>query len=340
MVAARAPELRKPIKWYAMPRLFRYERSQKGRLREFFQFNMDILGAGPVAADAELMAAAHAVMRELGCGEDSFRIHINSRDLVSAVLQALEIPEEKKAAVYAILDKRLKVKPEALAEMYQTAGLAGSQSQELEKIFGLTPFVKFKERFPSSPAVAQAVETMDALFKLLEQHGCAKTAVFDFSIVRGLDYYTGLVWEVYDTGQNHRAAGGGGRYDNLIRDMGGESLPAAGFGMGDVVIADMLEDYKLMPEYRRRVDYYIVALEGCPLASVIGAAAKLRQRGYSVEYGFKDASVSKQMQHANAAGAAQAVFAGGVEEKEGKVKVKDLGTGKEETLPIAELFGK
>src|SRR5437667_459943 len=233
MVGERAQALKKPIRWFAIPQLFRYERQQRGRLREHFQLNMDVIGEAGPAADAEVMAAALDIMRA----------------------------------------------------------------------FGLGPFVEV-----------------------------------DFTIVRGLAYYTGIVFELFDQGRSLRAICGGGRYDDLIKAIAGVDLPCVGFGMGDVVLGELLKDRAKQPEAPAQLDAFLVAVSGEDVEPVLKLAHELRDLGVAVEYGLLHAAIRKQLELAAARGAPRAVLVGPDERAASEVVVRDLNAGTEEKVPVARLL--
>lgn len=332
LVVQKGSSLKKPLKWFSIPRLFRYERMQKGRSREFFQLNLDILGEPSVSADAELMAAAVHMLKSLGLTKNDFSIRVNSRKLVSEILMSYNLQPEFMAAAYGLMDKHGKPdeyrveKERLLREDSNNNALVES----VEKIFASTNNPADFSRFQSG------IE-LNELFNLIENYGIREYVVFDMSIVRGLDYYTGVVWEVFDKAKTLRAIAGGGRYDNLIELFGGEKTPAAGFGMGDVVLYELLKEKGLMPPYRKSAQVYIVNFDRATLVPAVSFAAQLREKGVAAEFALKGQAVGKQLEAAK--NARYAVFVGGTEWAEGKVKIKDMADGSEKVVPKDEAPG-
>jgi histidyl-tRNA synthetase len=259
MVAARQASLPEPIRWFNVSRCFRYERAQKGRQREFFQWNVDLLGLEGEIADAECISVAVDSLRELGLTPADAEVLISDRRLTSAFLVHLGIPDERVEHIFAVLDKRDKVPPEALAEMLVQAGLDTRQREGIERILSWRSLSDIDRRELETPEVRLAVEATERLFGHLADYGIADWCRFDIGIVRGLAYYTGPVWEVHDRKGELRAVFGGGRYDRLLADLGGKPMPACGFGCGDVVLGILLGERGLAPETEAAADCYVIS---------------------------------------------------------------------------------
>jgi histidyl-tRNA synthetase len=334
MVNAKGPALRKPLKWFSIPRLYRYERAQRGRLREFFQLNMDIVGCDTVAAEADLIAAVIEMLKGFGLKSDDFAVRISSRKLLSEFLTTLGIEEARKAPVYSALDKRAKIGEEAFRKLLAEEGLSTEQADRLEAFFQ----TKSISDLPMDKA-SESVTELNALWKSLEALGYGDFLVFDLSVVRGLAYYTGVVFEVFDKGIGLRALAGGGRYDSLLANLGGEAVSAVGFGMGDVVLAELLKEKNLLPQGRPGVDYYLADLspEELPRPGLLALGQRLRSRGLSVSYGLKGGKFKKQMEEANEAGAKRVLFFGSDRAPEGQYEVKDLATGEQKIIDEGNL---
>jgi histidyl-tRNA synthetase len=294
MVAARANSLRKPVRWYSVPQLFRYERQQKGRLREHFQLNVDIVGEADVTADAELLAVAIEVTRACGLGADDVVARISDRRLLSALLKAWGVPDECVPAAYAAIDKIERDPRNILIERLEKAGVPGPVAVGMLSAVSESDIASLRREHGGQVAVADGLDRIDQYLSLMEAHGLGAWVKFDLSIVRGLAYYTGIVFELFDKRGEFRAICGGGRYDNLLNDLGGVSLPALGFGMGDVVLGELLRARGLMPVGHTGTDFYVAAEDPVSDAEVIGLATSLRQIGASVEYAFRRGSLSKQ----------------------------------------------
>ena len=305
MVSARANSLRKPTRWFSIPQLFRYERQQKGRLREHFQLNVDMVGEAGIAADAELIACAIDICRELKLSSDEVVVRVSDRRVMHAYLAALGIGATAFDVVIGVADK-LGRQPRAVsAEKLAAAGLNEAQ---IYAVLGID-HVSIDEVSRAIVATsAPGLEHVDELRQLFDYVGelvpaGASWLKFDLSIVRGLAYYTGVVFELFDRSGEFRAICGGGRYDNLLDAIGGAALPALGFGMGDVVLTELLRARKLLPATEPSLDYWLTADEDVPMTTVMSEAGRLRAEGFSVEFALRRQSTSKQRKAAIAAGA-------------------------------------
>ena len=294
MVSAKVNALRKPVRWYSIPQLFRYERQQKGRLKEHFQLNVDIVGDSDVASDAELLAVALEVMRQCGLTSDDVVARVSDRRLLTSLLSAWGVPDESMPAAYAAIDKIERDPRDRLVERLRDAGVPDDISALVLDSVSASDSRALMTAFGHIPAVRMGLERMEQYEKLMEAHGLRDWVRFDLSIVRGLAYYTGIVFELFDRKGEFRAICGGGRYDNLLRDLGGVDHPALGFGMGDVVLGELLRARGLMPSEHRGADFYIAAEEPVTDAEVVRLATSLRQLGASVEYSFKRGALGKQ----------------------------------------------
>ncbi|HEX5831295.1 MAG TPA: histidine--tRNA ligase [Gemmatimonadaceae bacterium] len=284
MVAARANALRKPVRWFSIPQLFRYERQQRGRLREHFQLNVDIVGEADVLADAELLAAAIDVMRGLGLTSHDVRARVSDRRLLTSLVSSLGVDAAQHGAVFAAVDKIEREPRETITARLVAAGVAPASVDALYRLVRESDWAAVRQAFGARPEVAEHVARLDRYLHALDALGVGDWVQVDLSIVRGLAYYTGIVFELFDARGELRAICGGGRYDSLLGALGGVDLPALGFGMGDVVLGELLRERGLMPSVPATLDYWVAAAEGVPIAEVLGAAHLLRDRGQSVEY--------------------------------------------------------
>src|SRR5690349_14808321 len=309
MVAARANALRKPVRWFTMPQLFRYERQQKGRLREHYQLNVDIFGEPDVSADAEVLAVAIEIMRTLGLGPDAVRARVSDRRLLNALLKAAGVNDDQFPATYAVIDKiertPLAISHEKLAAAGMAADLAATITTLVSDSRSIEPL---RGQFPNEPEVAEHLDRFEQYFTLLEALGVREYVDLDLRIVRGLAYYTGIVFELFDASGEFRAICGGGRYDNLLQALGGVDMPALGFGMGDVVLGELLRARGLMPSSEPVIDYWIAHDDAGLLKMTQTIATLLRRLGYSVEYPLRDQAIDKQVKAARGAGARVAVL--------------------------------
>ena len=303
MVAARANTLRKPVRWFSMPQLFRYERQQKGRLREHFQLNVDIFGASEVAADAELVAFAVDIMRAFGLGASDVVVRVSDRRLLQAYLAAIGVPGASIPDVYVVIDKLERQPAGVSSEKLAAAGVPDAAIDRILRIAEVD-FAQLESALagtPAEPTVRAFGDFLRFVPALLGgEEGWLRV---DLSIVRGLAYYTGIVFELFDRSGEFRAICGGGRYDTLLQSLGGADLPALGFGMGDVVLGELLRVKGLMRPADSSADYWISGAEDVSLERVMREAARLRAEGHSVEYALRSQSLSKQKKAAVASGA-------------------------------------
>lgn len=337
MAAARAGGLRKPIKWFSIPQLFRYERAQRGRLREHFQLNLDIIGEDDVAADAELLAAAIDMLRAFGLTERDFVARVSDRRLLRALLLHAGVPEDRLVLVYNIVDKLERETREAIGARLR--GEAGMDAESVERtldIFRHTDFAAVRQAYGETEGVAPEIARMAEILGHVEAMGLGAYVRFDLSIVRGLAYYTGIVFELFDATGELRAICGGGRYDNLLGQVGGVQLPALGFGMGDVVLKELLSDRGLLPETRQTLDYYVIA-PAEQRAELLSVVHRLRDGGASVDYGYKAQGVNKQFKNASALGARRVVVLSPEASAQGEAVLRDSETREERRVPLAEL---
>ena len=310
MVAARANALPKPVRWFSVPQLFRYERAQRGRLREHFQLNVDIVGEPSELADAELLCVAIDIMRELGLGPMDVRARVSDRRLLNALLAAIGATDAQLGAVYGVLDKIERQPPDISREKLEEAGLVPHQIERIMQLPDLSSFDDLEREFGHvdgcKPAIAQFGRYLGHLHAL----GVEAWVDVDLSIVRGLAYYTGTVFELFDARGELRAICGGGRYDNLLNQLGGVDLPALGFGMGDVVLGELLKEHGLFGEVGAEgPDFWVVSGEHNEPATVLRTAAALRRMGYAAEYvlnaeKLRTQKSSAQIKAAERAGAA------------------------------------
>jgi len=323
LVIQKARELKKPFKWFSMPRLFRYEKAQKGRLREFFQLNMDIIGTESIYAEADLMASIATMLRKFGLADTDFAIGVSSRKLLATYLDEIGAPNP--AQVYPALDRRLKIGPEAFAKALADAGLTEDQVAKLDAFMSCKSIEEVAASVHSEAATAALNEIKD-LFATLEAAGFGACVNLDLSIVRGLAYYTGIVFEVFDKGKSMRAIAGGGRYDSLTEKLGGDRIPGVGFGMGDVVLADLLREHGKLPDPKQSVDFYIASF-GNDMKKVFETAQLFRANGNSVSHPLASMKMGKQLDQANYQGAKIVVYVDGDKAAAGEFEYKDLRDG-------------
>ncbi len=281
MIAAHARNYKKPLKWFSMPQLFRYERQQKGRLREHFQFNADIVGEQGPGAEAELIALAIDTLRSFGLGSDDFVIRLSSRAAWQEFFIKNGGKPEDEYQFYQAIDKLERETEDANREKLKKLGFS------LEQVYD---FIK----------KAEPVDGLQAIIENLRARGLSEFVKIDYGVIRGLAYYTGMVLEAFDKKGEFRAIAGGGRYDNLVKliSKGKVDIPALGFGMGDVVLCELLKERKLLPQFKQTIDvYFCIEYESLRLES-LSLIQKVRDSSYTVEYPLSSARYDKQFKRA------------------------------------------
>ena len=312
MAAARQRDFKKPLKWFSIGQFFRYEKQQKGRLREFYQFNCDILGESSPAADAELVALSIDLMRDLGFGSEDFAIKLSDRSAWAIFIEQAGIDAEKTDAFLQVIDKLERDKPEKLNERL------GELGTSLEAV---------KEFIDSGTAESEC-ESLQQILAELDARGMADFIRVDLSIVRGLAYYSGPVFEVFDIGKGMRAIAGGGRYDQLVQLVGGVDMPAAGFAMGDVVVTDLIRETSAANEQFEKaiseaeaIDAFVIIADEEQRSTGLKTVQQLREAGLQVNFSLTATKIAKQFQSAEQQGARLAVIIGA---EYPEITIKDL----------------
>lgn len=331
MVAQRQGSLAFPIKWTTIAQCFRYERMTKGRKREHYQWNCDIIGEESVLAEVEVLGAACDALRRMGLSRDDFRVHVSNRALLSELLAASGIPADLHAQVFLALDKRGKMPDEEIAAMLRDGGVDDAGVKAAFAIMDLKTLDE-AERLAGagSPAVAQLRE----LFRLAGLAGFADCLVFDISVIRGLSYYTGIVFECFDTQREFRAIFGGGRYDNLLTTIGGDPATAVGLGFGDVVVTELLKARLGADAPAPKKGVYVGWMFPEQRDAALKLAAKLRAQGECVNLALRKAKPKQFFSRAGASSCAKAVFLGPDDVAAGRAKMKDLATREETALEL------
>src|SRR6266849_3601240 len=278
MVGAHAQALKKPIRWFSIPQLFRYERQQRGRLREHFQLNMDILGEASPLADAELIAAAIDIMRAFGLGPRDVQVRMSDRRVLRALLLGRGVSEGQLGAAFAAIDKSERDPREVLAGKLRESGLGKRETDAVFEIAALRGLDAVSTALAKVPGGEMAGEPLRQTVAALEAMGLGEFVAVDLTIVRGLAYYTGIVFELFDTGKSLRAICGGGRYDGLLKALGGVDLPALGFGMGDVVLSELLRERPSELDRPATLDAFLIAVSGDDVAPLHGLQRVVQRR--------------------------------------------------------------
>ena len=325
MVATRGQALNLPLRWWSFGPFWRYERPQKGRTREFFQWNIDLLGPESPQADAELAAIAAEFFHAVGLGPETVNLLVNDRRLAESQLQAIGLPSSSHKEIFRLIDRRDKMAPPAWAGLAREMGLAAEQFAALQHI------LDDKQAWRSSPS-------LQAFFTAAEQLGATPYLEYDPTVIRGLDYYTGTVFEARDRSGKHRAILGGGRYDNLVADVGGDPVPGVGFAMGDVVLSLVLEAHGVLPSLSPSPTQVLVtSFDDAGLLPAIRLAARLRQAGLRAEWYPQAGRLPRQMKYADRLAIPFVVILGPEELASDSATLKDLRSGQQELLPLEEL---
>lgn len=324
MVAGKRRELAFPLRWYSIPNVFRYERPQRGRLREHYQLNIDLLGLPAGEADIEAIALAHNLLSAFGARDTDFKICVNSRALLNAACRAAGLTDEEAAREYwRLIDRKAKMS----AEEFEAA----------RTNFPADPLLIIENE--SDPEVAKEKRALLNIIEALKQRGVTN-AVFDTEVVRGFDYYTGMVFEIFDTDPaNQRSLMGGGRYDGLVALFGGDPIPAVGFAMGDVTFMDFLETHDLLPEATTAPQLYIGTPSEDDIPAAQAFAKALRASGVRTFVNLTGKNLGDQVKDA-VRRKIPFFLAYGKEEQEGsQVKLKKLATSEETTIQKDAIAG-
>ncbi len=319
MIGASERAYKKPIKWFALPQLFRYERQQKGRLREHFQFNADIFGENDVAADAELIALLIDTLRALGLTPEDFVIRLSSRNAWQDFFSSRCLDTTKAYDFYQIIDKMEREDPAKSEALLQNLGFS---------------LVDVKHFIDSAVPTAE----LQLVLNNLEARGLADFIRIDYNVIRGLAYYTGVVFEAFDRKGEFRAIAGGGRYNNLVKLLSGGKvdLPGLGFGMGDVVLAELLKARGLLPKFGVKLSAFCLVVDETLRPATLGLIQTLRDAGLEVDYPLVPTKPDKQFKRAQELNARHLVTLERLVDQPIAVKVKTLKTRAEIHLPIAE----
>jgi len=328
MVAQKAGELTFPVKWFTFGRRFRYEKPQKGRSREFFQWDCDILATENPEADAEVIAIAATLYQKVGLTPEEVRIKINDRKLLQDKLLSLGIPQRALVVAFRLIDKVRKVNREDFLAMAKDDGLTEDQTESILQI------IEEKNAYLDSPWLLQ-------IFEQLKKYGVAEYIEYDPAIVRGLEYYTRTVFEGWDVKGDFRSIWGGGRYDNLTAEVGGkEKIPGVGFAMGDMVMAEVLKANNQYPALETKAALVLVTVFSAELLDrSIEVANFLRSNGINTELFLEpEGKLDKQMKYADKKGIPFVIIIGPDEDKNKTVTLKNLKKSEQKTLSQTELI--
>lgn len=334
LILQRKNSLTFPLKWFTIPQCFRYERMTRGRKREHFQWNADVVGQPDGVAEVEVLSVLLTSLEAMGLTAKHVQVLLNDRRILNAVLEHLKVPEESHLPVMVVMDKRDKISAEQLNAMLSEHGLNTEQINKLNDFLGMETLSEVEAELGDIPPIAE----LKHLLHMLDTVGFPGYARFDITVVRGLSYYTGTVFEIRDTGANLRAICGGGRYDSLLSTFGGESIPAIGFGFGDVVILELLADLKLLPSLGTEMDYAVIPFSAEQTADALKVGQALRNQGHRVDVDFTFRKLKRALQRADDIGARRVVLLMPEELAKGEVVLRNMGDRSEERVPLETLL--
>ena len=334
MVMARAGGLPMPIKWFSIPQCWRYERTQRGRGREHYQWNVDIWGTTEISADAELISVLVTFFEGIGLTAKDIVIRVSSRKVLEEVLGSLGLEGDIFAQTCIIVDKMDKLSSDVIEDQLSNLGHDSKVVMTIQTVLGIKDMNSLKEALKDESV---AVSELNLLFDAIDSYGISEWVEFDASIVRGLAYYTGAVFEAHDRTGEFRAICGGGRYDKLLSTLGGKDLPATGFGFGDMVIMELLAEKGLIPELVSDIDDIVIPLNSDLRNAAVMVAASLRNSGRTVDLVLEDKKMKWAFKHAERIGAARLVLLAPDEWSRKMVKIKDLDTGEESEISLNDI---
>ncbi|MCZ6531732.1 MAG: histidine--tRNA ligase [SAR324 cluster bacterium] len=323
LILQRKNTLSFPLKWFTIPQCFRYERMTRGRKREHYQWNLDVVGQPDLTAEVEVISALLTSLEKTGLDASHVELRVNDRQILNGLLSNIGIPEDRHTEAMVVIDKREKLSPEVLDQLLRDVGLGNEQLDKLNAFFSAAEesFAEVGRHLGSHGA---ATEGLLRLLELLQGVGLRDYITIDCTVVRGLSYYTGTVFELRDRAGKFRSICGGGRYDSLLSAFGGESIPAIGFGFGDVVIQELLAELKLLPELTHDIDFAVLPFSEQQAPAALEVAQRLRGAGFRAGSDFSYRKLGRALQRASEIGARKAVLLLPEELERGELVVRDM----------------
>jgi len=327
-------QIPKPQKWFNIGRFWRYESPQSGREREFWQLNVDVIGSKSILADAEIIILAAEIMKAFNLTEKDFFMRISNRKLIQAILESFALNERQIAKIYNLIDKKCKLTEKDFKAALKDVKISEKQIKDINNLLKVTK-LKELEKYKIDEKGKEGLAELNKLFDYLKDY--LKFLKLDLSLVRGLAYYTGLIFEIFDKKMEFRAIAGGGRYDNLIKLIGNQDMPATGFAIGDAVLSLFLQKNGKMPEFKQEIDFYVAPVNEEVIKDAIKLASELRKK-YTVDIDLMSRSLGKQFEYANSIGAKKVIIVGKRDLAKKKVTIRDMKTGKEQLINIKEIY--
>ena len=334
LVLQKGRSLSLPLKWFSIPQCWRYERTTRGRKREHYQWNMDIIGIPDVTAEVELLTVIATFFERVGITSDDVVLRVSSRKVLQGVLEELGVSDAHFAPVCVLVDKLEKMPREAIESDMRELGLTDAMVDRIVETLSLRSLDGLESVLGADHA---ALAELRRLFELGDQYGIGDWLQFDASIVRGLAYYTGTVFEAFDKNISLRAICGGGRYDHLLSTFGGSDIPMVGFGFGDVVIMELLSDLGRLPDLKSAVDDVVFPFDEALRGAAYRVADRLRAAGRSVDVVLEPKKLKWVLKHADRLGASRVLFVAPDEWAQGRVNVRDVAGGEERRIPLEDL---
>jgi histidyl-tRNA synthetase len=336
LILQRKSALSFPLKWFSIPQCFRYERMTRGRKREHYQWNADVVGQPGLVGDLEVLSVLLMSLQKMGLQPGHVRLHVNDRRVLNAVLEHIGVPAERHLPVMVVMDKRDKLPPDELQRQLAGQGLEPAQVQRLGDFLRMETLAQVRDALGDTAGGAPALDDLERLLALLDAVGYGGYGQFDITVVRGLSYYTGTVFELRDAGASLRAICGGGRYDSLLSTFGGESIPAVGFGFGDVVILELLADLGLLPTLSPAIDVAVIPFSPEQVPQALALSQAVRRAGLRADADFSFRKLKRALQRAGEIGARTAVLLMPDELARGEVVVRDMERREERRVPLDE----
>ncbi|KAI3721629.1 hypothetical protein L2E82_32646 [Cichorium intybus] len=334
LVMQKGQSLSYPIKWYAIGQCWRYENMTRGRRREHYQWNMDIIGVPDVTGEAELISSIVTFFKRIGITAKDVGIKISSRKVLQEVMSLYSVPETSFTKACIIIDKMGKITIEELKKELKSIELSNDAIENLLQVLSIKSFTELEEKLGGT---GEAINELKQLFSLAEKFGYSEWIQFDASVVRGLAYYTGIVFEGFDREGKLRAVCGGGRYDRLFSTFGGDDLPACGFGFGDAVIIELLKERRLLPEVPLEIENIVCSLDPDLKGAAARVASVLRGKGRCVDLVLENKPLKWVFKRAARINARRLILVGSAEWEKGMVVVKILSSGEQYQVNVDEL---